>query len=89
MCQKNWNTMFMWFMWSGDYNIIPLPYPATWSLLPSPLKPQLYTSSKNLHTCTITTETSIICYKYNYEAEIYFYNIISVKFDDYSIKIDS
>ena len=42
------NLMQTIIKWSGVYNIIPLPYPAIESLLPSPLKPQLYTSKKNL-----------------------------------------
>ena len=66
-------------MYSGVYNITPLPYPATQSLLPSSIKPQLYTSPKILHTCTFITITSITCFKYDYGAEICFYNIISVK----------
>ena len=65
-------------MGSGVDNIIPLPYAATQSLLPSPPKPLLYTSSKNLHTNTIINETTNTHYKYDHEAEIYFYNIISV-----------
>ena len=48
-------------MWLGVYNIIPLPHPATQSLLPSSRKPELYTSPKIpkiLHTHTIINETS-------------------------------
>ena len=38
-------------MWPRVNNIIPLPYHATQSLLPSPLKPQLYIyPKKNTHT---------------------------------------
>ena len=36
----------------GGYNITPLPYPATQSLLPSPLKPQLYHIPIKSHTHT-------------------------------------
>ena len=60
-------------LWSYGYNIIPLPYPDTQSLLPSLFMSQFYTSPKNLHTNTIINETSITRYKYNYRAEIYFY----------------
>ena len=66
---KNSNkTRFVCF---GVNNIIQLA--ATQSLLPSALKPKLYTSPINLHTRTIITKTSITRYKYNYGAEIYFY----------------
>ena len=65
-------------MCSDVYNIIPLPYPATQSLLPAPLKPQLYTSPKNqhTHTHTIINEISITRHKYKNGAENYFYKII-------------
>ena len=33
-------------MMSAEQNLTPFPYPATESLLPSPLKPQLLTSPK-------------------------------------------
>ena len=46
---------------SDNYNTTPLLYPATQSLLLSPLKPQLYTSPK---THTHTTNTSPTRYKY-------------------------
>ena len=50
------------------------------SLLTSPLTPELYTSPKNINTCTFITDTSIIRYKYYHRAKICFLNKISVKF---------
>jgi hypothetical protein len=67
------------FVYSGVYSITPLPYPSTQSLLPFPLKPEFYTSPKNLHTCTLITDNFITCYKHDYGAEICNYNIIYVK----------
>ena len=59
----------------GVYNITPLPYPATQSLLPS----DLYIAKKITHAIT---DTSITRYKYNYGA-ISGYNFW--KIDDYSV----
>ena len=68
---------------SSVYSIISLPTLLT-NLFYLPPKPQLYTSLKNLknlqtHTRTVINETTNIRHEYNHGADIYTYNIISVK----------
>jgi hypothetical protein len=55
-------------MESGDYNTTPLPFPATQSLLPSPLSHSFVIPKKSTH--THTTDTSSTHYKYDYGVEI-------------------